>query len=257
MDKSRELSIIVYSCWKHRDMWKVFSILFKKYWRECPYKVVLLTDKYKDIGCNSVFDDVVIIDDTWARMIKKAITQVDSPYVLLCMDDYLLCDYVETKEIERQLNRAKKYHVANLRLVESPKHNGIFPKDSKLGYYKPGEAYSVSTQVGIWDTKLLYSVIDDKWSAWDFERIGSLRGCFKTYPLLVTLDYVFPYEEGVRQGKWMEAGVKLCKRNGIDLNPKERAIMSNKEMAKIYIKGAILDWNPTLIVRIQNFLKRI
>ena len=41
------LAIIIYSCWKNRDMWKIFSILFKKYWKECPYKVVLVSNEYR------------------------------------------------------------------------------------------------------------------------------------------------------------------------------------------------------------------
>ena len=34
-------------------------------------------------------------------------------------------------------------------------------------------------------------------------------------PLLAALDYTFPYVEGVRKGKWMIEGEKLCRRNGI------------------------------------------
>ena len=44
MKKNSDLSIIVYSCWKNRDMWGVFSKLFKKYWKDCSFQVVLVTD---------------------------------------------------------------------------------------------------------------------------------------------------------------------------------------------------------------------
>ena len=79
---------------------------------------------------------------------------------------------------------------------------------------------------------------------------------FLEQPVLVSLDYVFPYEEGVRKGKWMVAGAKLCQRNGIKLDTNVRPIMTNGEMAKIYAQGAILDWNPTFIVKIQNLLNK-
>lgn len=249
-----KLSIVVYSCWKNRDMWSVFSALFRKYWPDCPYKVILITDTYRDTGCKYVFKDVIQIDDTWGKMVKYAIRKIGTPYIMLWMDDYLLCDYVKNDEISKYLKKIEKYHAANLRLVESPKCDSIFSKDTKLGYYKLGKAYSVSTQIGIWDAELLYSVIDDMWSAWDFELIGSLRKHFRNHPLLVALDYVFPYEEGVRRGKWMEAGVKLCKRNDIMLDANIRPVMSNRDMAMVYIKGAILDMNPTMIVKIQNFI---
>jgi hypothetical protein len=257
MLKSTELSIIVYSCWKNRDMWEIFSILFRKYWKDCPYKVVLATDKYNKTDKEYVFDNVVELDDTWARMIKNAIKAADTPYVMLWMDDYLLCDYISDIDIEQQLQRAKQYKAANMRLIESPKCKGIYKHDRRIGYYKLGEAYSLSTQVGIWDSKFLYDMVNDEWSAWDFERMASLTKIKSKQPVLVSLDYQFPYEEGVRKGKWMVAGFNLCRRNGIKLDTTVRPIMTNLEMANIYFLGFIMDLNPTLILKIQNKLEKV
>ncbi len=75
--------------------------------------------------------------------------------------------------------------------------------------------------------------------------------------ILVALDYEFPYEEGVRKGKWMQQGAKLCRRNGIKLDTKVRPIMTNLEMAKIYFQGAVIDWNGTLVLQIQNLMGKI
>ena len=75
--------------------------------------------------------------------------------------------------------------------------------------------------------------------------------------MLAPKNYTFPYEEGVRKGKWMVAGVNLCKRNGIDISVSGKPVMSSLEMAWIYFQGAILEINPNLIVKIQNwFVKR-
>ena len=201
-----------------------------------------------------MFDQIIQKDDTWAKMIKEAIVQVKTPYVSLWMDDYLLCDYVKNQDIERYLETAVKYHAANMRLIESPVCKERWKNHKDLGFYQPGTAYSLSTQPGIWDSRFLLEIIDDQWSAWDFERIASLEKRNWKQPLLVALDYMFPYEEGVRKGKWMLQGAKLCKINGIHPDTSVRPIMSNWEMAKIYLKGAILDWNATLIVRLQNLL---
>lgn len=255
--KSEQLSIIIYSCWKNRDMWDIFSILFRKYWNDCPYQVILVTDELHQTDNTYVFTKIVEKDATWALMIKEAIKQAGTPYVMLWMDDYLLCDHVINEDIEAQLERAIRFHAGNLRLIEAPVCSGKYEKQENIGYYERGEAYSLSTQVGIWDVSFLNMVMRDKWSAWEFERIASLQKICEEQPVLVSLDYMFPYEEGVRKGKWMVAGANLCRRNGINLDTKVRPIMSNKEMAKIYAQGAILDWNPTLVVKIQNFLCRV
>lgn len=256
MDKSDKMSIIVYSCWKNRDMWEIFSKLFLKYWKDCRYPVILVTDEYHQSENQYVFTKIVEKDDTWALMVKEAIKQADTPYVMLWMDDYLLCDNVLNNDIEKQIERAIEYKAANIRLVESPKCKGLYKNKEQIGYYQQGEAYSLNTQVGIWDADYLYKTIDDGWSAWEYERIASLQKDDQEQPILVALDYVFPYEEGVRKGKWMVAGAKLCQRNGIQLNTSARPVMTNLEMAKIYFQGAILDWNPTMVVRMQNWLNK-
>ncbi len=255
---SNRLSIIIYSCWKNRDMWEIFSQLFQKYWKNCPYQVLLVTDEYHETDKQSVFTKIIQNDDTWARMIKKAIEAAQTPYVSLWMDDYLLCDYVQNNDIEKQLEQAIKYHAANLRLTESPTCHGHWQRHKNIGYYKRGRAYSFATQIGIWDSSFLENTLQDEWSAWDFERIASLKKAGSRaedkQPLLVALDYEFPYEEGVRKGKWMQQGQKLCRRNGITIDTKVRPVMTNMEMAKIYFQGAVIDWNADLVVKVQNLL---
>ena len=70
----------------------------------------------------------------------------------------------------------------------------------------------------------------------------------------MALDYIFPYEEGVRKGKWMQQGAKLCKRNGITIDTKVRPIMTNMQWTKIFFQGAVLDWNANLVLKVQNML---
>ena len=257
MEKSKDLSILLYSCRKNADMWKVFLTLFKKYWPDCKYQLILLTDKCADDGEESGFDAVVECDSNWHDMIMAGIKRADTEYVMLWMDDYLLCDYVKNADIEYYIAKAKKYQAANIRLAESPTiPANTFARDKELNFYQPGTAYSFSTQVGIWSTDFLKKYVKKDWSAWDFERKGSIEVKDTKHPLLAAKNYTFPYEEGVRRGKWMDNGIRVCKRNNIELDFKKRKPMSNFELAWIYFKGGILGLNPTLVVKIQNLLQR-
>jgi len=257
VDVNNQLSIIIYSCWNNRKMWDVFLKLFRKFWEDCKYKLILLTDKYEGNYTEYDFDEIVVLDSSWEKMIMKGIETANTPYVMLWMDDYLLCDYVKNEDIDNYLEYAKRYNAANIRLVES----SIIPSetykaDSQFNYYEPGTAYSMSTQIGIWDVEFLKQNIKTDWSAWEFERRGSLEIRDYEHPLLAPKNYSFPYEEGVRKGKWMVGGVNLCKRNGIDVAITGKPVMSSMEMAWIYFKGAILELNPTLVVKIQNLLAK-
>lgn len=255
---NKELSIIIYSCVKNSDMWPIFIKLFRKFWAGCPYEVVLLTDKLCQGYMVDGFDRIIEKDDVWAKMILNAVNEIRTPYVMLWMDDYLLCDYVNNEIMEEMLKKAQMYSVANLRLMESPIiPYKVWSVDNEFGYYEAGTAYSISTQVGIWSVEFLKKSIKQEWSAWDFERRGSIEIHEDSFPYLVSLKYTFPYEEAIRRGKWMDNGVRLCKRNGIKLDFNKRAAMNNWDLARIYFKGAVLECNPTLVVKLQNFFCRV
>ena len=255
-EKSKELSIIVYSCFRNNDMWEIFSIMFKKYWMDCKYKVYLLTDRYEG-EYDYAFDDVICIDATWEEMIKTAIKKIHVPYVMLFMDDYLLYRQVNNCDIENALNILKKERAANIRLTYSsmvkPKN---YPENADCKRYVMGTAYSLSTQVGIWDASFLEKVIKPGWSAWDFERIGSMECRNFGQPILQLMKYSFPYVEGVRKGKWLPQGIKTCNQNGISLDFSKRNRMSNIEYFIALFKGKIISINPNIIITLQNKLNQ-
>lgn len=248
------LAILVYSCWKNSDMWNVFMQLFCKYWADCAYQVILLTDQVNNAQDKYGFDEIVVLDGTWKEMLYAGFEAAGTEYVMLWMDDYLLCDYVKNKDIHFWLDVARKYDAANVRLYESSMIKAkVFVKDCSLRCYKAGTAYSFSTQVGIWNVTLLKKYIKNYENPWDFERKGSIEIRDREHPLLAPSNYTFPYEEGIRRGKWMDNGVRLCKRNNIPLDFNKRMQMSSFELAWIYFKGGILELNPTLVVKLQNY----
>ncbi len=252
MKKNKELAILVYSCWKNSDMWPVFLQLFRKYWENCPYCLILLTDKIEG-DIEGGFDDTVVLDSNWYDMLMAGIERADTEYVMLWMDDYLLCDYVQNRDVVYYLEIAKKYNAANVLLTENPfVSSKEFSKNRKLKLVSPGTAYSFSTQVGIWSAGFLKKYVKEEWSPWDFERRGSVEIKQNEYPILHSRWYSFPYVEGIHRGKWTEMGVWICKRNHIKINLNKRRKMNNFEMAWLYFKGGILKLNPTMITKIQN-----
>lgn len=254
--KSNKLSILVYSCWKNSDMWDIFLKLFRKYWPDCPYQLILLTDKLpKEKKEDYDFDDIVVLNANWHDMLTAGIERAATPYVMLWMDDYFLYDYVKNTDIEHHLNMAVKYNAANIRFAQTTiMPVKPFDKDGEYDVCEPGEVYSLSTQVGIWKVEFLKEIIEPEWTPWDFERIGSIINQDKQHPLLITREYRFPYEEVVKQGKWLESGVRLCTREHINLDFSRRKAMSSFETAKLFFMKGILEINPMFIVKVQNAL---
>lgn len=250
------LAIIIYSCCKNSDMWEIFSTLFSKYWKECPYNKVLVTDRDDNGKGAKLFDKVICKDSTWHDMISQAINIVDSDYVMLMMDDYLLCNIVDDSVINRSLDDADRYNAANIRFVNSQIRldKKIYDKDKSYDIYTPGKAYSITTQIGIWNSKVLLSYMRPEWSAWDFERLGSLEICDKDHLLLGTKAFTFPYVEGVRKGRWMKQGIDICRKNDIEIDFSRRKSFGVIGNLILKAKTAIYNINPTLMLKMYNYI---
>lgn len=250
--KDSQIAIIIYSCEKNNSMWDIVKYFFDKYWAECPYNIVLLTDydrnrKGKELG----FDYVVECDADWSTMMKTALNQLRVSYFITWMDDFLLCDYVDTAEVEKLFSCMKNRHALNIRLVETS-YCKIRRIEKDVREIEPGTAYSFSTHAGIWETKGFINQVKKKQSAWDFERKGSIGNKNIKQPILASNDYFLPYIECVRKGKWFPEGVALLKRNNLDYKKTNKPLMSNWDLTKVYLKGAILDLNSDYVLKIQN-----
>ncbi len=250
-DCKKDLAIIVYSCYKNRDMWGAFSFFYKKYCKDPICKIFLVTDKYEP-NEEYVFDEIVEIDDSWAKMIRTAIIKAGTPYVMLFMDDYFLDDFVEYNDLYRFVDDIKKHHAQNIRLRKTPFKKSVFENDSKYYKIELGTAYCFSTQVGIWDSTFLINYLKDDMSAWEFERVGSMEANNQNILILESKEYEYPYIETVRKGKWMRVGVKHCKNNHYCLDYSVRQKTSLFEEVILYVKKVILIAFPNIVQKMQN-----
>ena len=100
---NKDCSILVTSCDAYRDIERPFVTLFRKYWPDCPFELVLVTETAN--GAASTADsDTPQFDrihatgkgKNWCQMLAEALAQIETPYVLLLMNDYLLTSPVDT-----------------------------------------------------------------------------------------------------------------------------------------------------------------
>ena len=247
-----ELAIIVYSCERNSKMWNVVMYFFKKYWYDCPCPIVLLTDTDREgQGLKAGFDLVVEKDSTWAEMMEAALDQTGATHFMTWMDDFLLCDKVDNQKFEECFRKAKELKAAFYKLCPA-NYTQLIPYDESTAKIKKGSAYSVSTHAGIGETESFRAFLRKEWSAWDFERIGSLESEKISREMYASLDYRIPYIEGIRKGKWFPEGVRLLKENGIRVQDTGKEEMAWKDRFIVQAKAVILSMNPNLVLRVQN-----
>jgi len=255
-----DCTVLVTSCDAYRDVEAPFLKLFRKYWSDCPFELVLLTETEKsgDAKCGEAVSSPLIEKErrgphsfdrtiatgkgkSWSKMLAEALDQIATPYVIMLMNDYYLESSVDTNLILRRLAEAKEKDALNYRLCPNP------PRAIK------NMAYSVSCKAGIWNRQFLRDLAAKTKSAWEFERYGSFMfDESDPRPLLVTKTQEFPFLDVVHKGYWEPWGVELLKREGIDYDFSLRGTPPLSVRLKEGLKSFIFNLNPDLVTRIQN-----
>ena len=254
---SNDCTIVVCSCDKYADLLKPFATLWGKYWPDCPFPVVLVTETspQEQLCFNKVF--ACGTDGNWCSRLVSALRQIKTPYVLMLCDDYYLSQQVNTKQICARLELAQMHKASNLRLIPNPTPkpaNAVpFERGTDLWQYKPNTAYCIATQSGFWDRQFLMQLAEGKSSIWEFERYGSFDPLIGNRLLLVTPTKEFPFLDAVHKGYWEPWGLSVCRNNDIQIDQHARTAPPLKIRLIEGLKGLIFACIPnTWIVKIQN-----
>ena len=234
-----DCTVLVTSCDAYRDVEAPFLKLFRKYWPDCPFELVVNGETSAVEG----FDRMLLSGKgkTWSQMLVEALDRIETPYVIMLMNDYFLESTVDTGLILRRLSEAKEKDAINYRLCPDP------PRAVK------NTAYSVSCKAGIWNREFLRDLAAKTKSAWEFERYGSyMFDEADPRPLLVTEKQEFPFLDVVHKGYWEPWGVALLKREGIAYDFSRRGTPPASVRLKEWAKNVIFRLNPDLVTRIQN-----
>lgn len=250
-----DCTVLVCSCDKYADLLAPFSTLWRKFWTDCPFETVLVTET--EPRGSLCFGRVVACGQggNWCSRLVEALETISTPYVLMLCDDYYLSAPVDTAGIMLRLEQAKSHDAANLRMIPNPEPcaRNSSPAEGGLFEYHKNTAYCIATQAGIWNREFLLDLAKGKSSIWEFERCGSFEVGAERRPLLVTPTKEFPFIDAVHKGYWEKFGVKCLADNGIGYDFSKRGLPPFKVRVVEGLKTLVFAIVPnTWIVRVQN-----
>jgi hypothetical protein len=231
MPEGNDISILVASCDKYRDLWAPFFTLFFRYWPDCPYPVYLCANatSYEDSRVRAL---LVGADTSWSSNLKKCLDRFPTKYFILLQEDFLFTRFVDTRRICQLVHYFRERGAACLRLFPSPLPEKMMRDNPGVGEILRGATYRVSLQAAIWERAALYELLEEGESPWDLEDFGSKRSDLSDRLFLSIaernrkkwpLDY---FSTAVVQGKWVREAVAICAREGISVDKTKRAIES-------------------------------
>ena len=164
---------------------------------------------------NTDFSKKILYSESysWSYSLKKWLLQIDSPYILLLLDDHIIKKF-DYKHIEIILKNLKKKNINFCQLTyASNLLNKFISKDFLFFGKLPKGKYSINLQPSIWEKKSLLKLLENVESAWDFEIKSSLK--FNKSNLGIKAIFflskeILFYEQYIERGKYYPNRFKMA-----------------------------------------------
>lgn len=256
MPDFNDLAVVVCSCDKYKSVWDPYFTLFEKYFTSPPKDIYLLTEiaevpfEISSTWCEKS-GGVHVINSTekcWSKRIKDGLRQIKNQYILFCLEDYFLQDFVKTDTIEKALCwMNENENISAVRIFPFwESFTNEWPK-YKDNFFVIDRNYKerVNAQAAIWRRERLIEILNNNETAWQFEVLASNRSRKDPYLYLgyhapAELKGIFPYQIaqvngcGITSGKWLWNNPVLFEKNNIECDFSELGIMSEKKWIRNY-----------------------
>jgi len=244
-------AILVLSCDKYADIWNPFFLFFRKYWANCPFPIYLGTNE-KQFDFENVKQIFSNRKTTWSDELTVILKQIPEKYIIIILEDYFIYKTVINEEIFKLIAIMEEQDAAYMKLGAFPKkYDSLWPhtilaNEPGIGIIQKESKYRLSLQTAIWNKEILLNLIKPTENPWEFEIEGSKRSNLIKNPFLCVI--ANPSEKKVHgpikyyctalsAGKWMRGALKLCEKENIKINLKDRPVESLYEQLarKFYI----------------------
>ncbi len=179
------MNISVSTCEKYREQTiPYFTRFFERYWAGQAF---------------TVFSDDRAPRVAWSDVLIQYLKTLSEPATVLLLDDYLLCDRVDARQVQRCWDTLLEHpEVGFVRLNPCPGPERCY--DDLLGKFCYRANYLVSLQPCIWRVECLLDLLRPGESAWDFEIRGTPRAQLSSWLFLGTRANLVSVQNLMRQG---------------------------------------------------------
>lgn len=215
-----KITVLVNSCDAYQDLWNPFFTLYKKYFTLENVRLILNTETE-----NFSFDGLEIecihpkhSDITYGERMLNVLSQVNTPYVIILLDDFFIRKPVDVKMINQIIQwMDNDKSIVYFNCDDTPVYinwdNKTYP-----GFHRipSGSNYTLNFQAAIWRTEKLVKYWKPNITPWEWEEFTNLiaaRNCKDKFYCVSKYgngfcDYGYDLKGmGVHHGKWVKEDV--------------------------------------------------
>lgn len=242
--RTSDVAVLVISCDKYSDLWKPFFEIFFKQWPDCPYPVYLGSNllHYPDDRVTTIKTGS---DTSWGGNAARMLDSIESDYVILFLEDFLITKRVITERINSLVELAEERSLGCLRLI-----SGLplaFPPSSRIaglegvGVIGKEQLYRVSAQVAIWKVATLRKLLLQGMTPWEFEEIGTEIASKFEEEFWAVYESAVSYDQFVEKGKWKPEGLDFCHKHNVipDLSKRQHFTDDEWRQYQVSQKAAV------------------
>lgn len=236
------LTVVVNTCDSYSDVLQVFFMAFGEFWTDCPYPVVINTETITYPHHARVHNHVSPsgIDD-WGARVRATLETVESEYVLMLYDDFILerkVDNHRMASVLRKLQANSKAAAAYLIHTGQP----VAGRADIDGFCLVSDwsDYRLNSAPAIWRKTALMEYTRSGDTPWAWEVFGSYRtwGDGKEFFTLgAEQDEIYPYNYSkggaIYRGKWVREVVEsFSRRHALGIDWEKRGFSSDSSNEK-------------------------
>ena len=199
---NNKISVIYCTCDKYERLWAGFFGLWCKYWPDFDASIIINTESksFSFPGLDIKRPNVEIMGATWSERLYASLESVDTPYVLLTLDDFYIKNPVDTDTLGMCIKQLDVDPNAMLFTFGwQPGKNKACAFSDKFEERARFAPYRVNAQIALWRVSYLKRIIKLYENPWQFELNGSFRSSLyggKLYSLKKDAPLVFDYDWG-------------------------------------------------------------
>lgn len=187
----------------------------------------------------SPYFDIRVINSlgkmTWSERMKNVVTQIDTEYVFLLLEDYFLKAPFGYERFEKALDFINNHHDVGFMDIapryasnaeEAVKIQNIIDIDDEF-YVRTNDKYNITIVPSIWRCDFLLNMLRDHEDVWAFEYYSGIRARkagMKVVRYITHTPTIYEYDfqvwtgMGITRGQWLPKNVEFFKEHGVEVN---------------------------------------